>query len=255
MRRLNLRSKPAFVAFGVAAILALISAAPLHTQEPPPDKREAIGELFGEPVYRDEIRTGEGFTLKDELHRLFTAPVLQKYREDHKAEIEPTEQEIDAATAYFDTQHRERIKGKEAELRQRLKAVDEKLAAPDLTNVQQQELEIERTVVQKQLTPPGRFFASFMLNNWKLQKHLYDEFGGGRILFQQAGVEAFDAYHKWLGDCEQRGDFKIADHKLRETFYEYWTTMDHGAFLTDDQERVRQALLEPEWLPEPAPAG
>jgi hypothetical protein len=36
---------------------------------------------------------------------------------------------------------------------------------------------------------------------------------------------------------------------LRSTFYEYWTTMKHGEFLTDDEERIRREFLEPEWMP------
>ena len=65
-------------------------------------------------------------------------------------------------------------------------------------------------------------------------------------------MEAFDAMHKWLQDREKRGEFRIADPKLRASFYEYWATMDHGAFLTEDKERIRTEFLEPEWAPKRA---
>lgn len=82
----------------------------------------------------------------------------------------------------------------------------------------------------------------------KFQRHLYNKFGGGRVLFQQAGLEAFDAMHEWLKQEEKKGAFRIDDERLRKLFYAYWTTMNHGAFLTSDQERIREFLIPP-WLP------
>jgi hypothetical protein len=55
--------------------------------------------------------------------------------------------------------------------------------------------------------------------------------------------------HRWLKAHEENGDFKITDPKLRAVFYEYWTTMNHGAFLTSDRERIRSEFLQPEWAP------
>lgn len=91
-------------------------------------------------------------------------------------------------------------------------------------------------------------FARFMLSNWKLQKHLYDNYGGGRILWQQAGQEAFDATRTWLESREKAGDFEVSDPKLKETMLLYWNK-SHGAFLTADKERIRKEFLEPEWYP------
>ncbi len=101
--------------------------------------------------------------------------------------------------------------------------------------------------------PPGEVFAVFVLNNWKFQRHLYNEYGGGRILWQQAGLEAFDATHKWLKAQEKSGAFKITDPKLRSVFYKYWTTQNHGSFLIDDKELIRRKFLEPEWSKKPSP--
>lgn len=235
------------------SMLCLLSAgwmttAPVHGQE-----KEQIGEVLGQPAYRDAIRTGKEISVRDELHRLFTMPVLEKYREQHKAEIEPTEAEITAVAAWFDQKHRERIQDEEPKLREKLKSVEEQLKRGNLPKEQQQKLEIERLTLQAQLNPPGRMFAMFVLHSWKFQKHLYDQYGGGRILWQQAGMEAFDATRTWLETQEKQGQFKITDPKLRTLFYEYWTTQNHGAFLTSDKERIRTEFLEPEWLPK-APA-
>jgi hypothetical protein len=52
-------------------------------------------------------------------------------------------------------------------------------------------------LAQHRLRPPERSFAEFMLGHWKFQRHLYDKFDGGRILFRQARLEAFDAMHEF----------------------------------------------------------
>lgn len=212
--------------------------------------RQQIGAVLGRPVYRDEIGTGEGLTLSGELHQVFSSPVLRQYREEHQAELTPTEAEISAAIAYFHKRHLERLKDTQADLKRQLATVEQKLAEDNLEPDAKRKLEIERETLQVQLTPPGRSFAMFVLDNWKLQRHLYDHFGGGRILWQQAGLEAFDAMHQWLNDQEKSGKFRIADPALRSAFYEYWTTTDHGPFLTADRERIRREFLEPPWLAE-----
>ena len=60
---------------------------------------------------------------------------------------------------------------------------------------------------------------------------------------------AFDACRTWLESREKQGNFTITDPQLQSAFDEYWKTMKHGAFLTDDKERIRREFLEPAWLP------
>ncbi len=201
--------------------------------EPPaePDDEQPenqIGEVLGKPVYRDEIRTGEDIRLSTEFHRLFAHPVMEEYKREHKDDITPTESEIAAATACFDKEHQQRLEGQELQLRWQLKAAERKLAAGGVTEEVEKNLNTQRRSLQSRLTPPGRSFAASMLNNWNFQRYLYDGYGGGRILWQQAGLEAFDAMHQWLTSLEKDGKFKITDPELRSVFYEYWTTMKHG---------------------------
>jgi beta-lactamase regulating signal transducer with metallopeptidase domain/outer membrane protein assembly factor BamB len=211
-----------------------------------PKNREQIGEVLGKPVYRDEVQD-------DTLQGIFLSPVLAKYQDAHRAAITPTEDELKFATEYFDKEHRKRLDaaGGEAKIREQMKAIEERLARTDLPDDEQQKLELEHRVLQHKLKLPGRVFAQFMLNNWKFQKHLYEEFGGGRILWQQAGVEAFDATRICLESLEKKGEFKITDATLRAKLFDYWTR-SHGSFLTDDKERIRREFLEPEWI---APAA
>jgi len=69
------------------------------------------------------------------------------------------------------------------------------------------------------------------------------------VLWQQAGLEAFDAYRRWIESEEQKGSFQITDRRLRSSFYHYWKRND-GSFITDPGE-LRRAFLEPEWVPRP----
>ena len=226
------------------ASLLLLSAAgaPLPAQQTTEPPREQVGEVLGKPVYRDEVKA-KGAS------RLFFAPLVAEYRREHQAEIEPTKDEIKAVGDFFQQKHAEEMKEKGPKMRARLAEVEQQLAGDDLDDKQRKKLEIEKTGLKARLRPPSEFFPVFILNNWKFQRHLYDHYGGGRILWQQAGLEAFDAMHKWLQDQERQGKFKVSDAKLRAELYHYWTTHNHGAFLTADKERIRSEFLEPAWLP------
>jgi len=221
-----------------------------YGQEDIPAKREQIGESLGEPVYRDQIRT-KGFELRDELHRLFSGPASEKYRKEHEKEITPTKEEIASVAKQLNILHERQLQEEGADLRSELKELEKSLANKEFPEGKKEKLELRIAYLQTRLTPPGEQLATFLLMNWKFQRHLYDKFGGGRILWQQAGQEAFDAMHKWLRSMEDAKDFEISDPKLRATFYEYWTTTKHGAFLTADKERIQNEFLEPEWIPKP----
>lgn len=214
---------------------------------------ELIGEVFGKPVHRRDLN--EKSTVEDELRRVFLMPVWTKYQAAHKKEVEPTKAEIESATVALEKLHKEKFKEDEPELRRTLKELDEQLAQQDLSAAKRKELQKQKEsweqVLKLRQKPLGQGFAVFMLSHWKFQKHLYDTYGGGRILWQQGGTEAFDATRKWLEAREKAGDFKITDDKLRAKFYAYWTTQNHGAFLTDDPERIRQEFVEPVWAPKP----
>lgn len=229
--------------FVVAVWLAGIATAQDKAAVP----RESIGQVYGRTVYRDEVVTSNGAFRKDVLVGKFAGPVSQAYRKTHRDRLAPTDAELDAVTAYFDQQHEEKLKETGAALRDELDAIEKQLAATDLKDEERRSLKNRKLGLQFQLRPPGRQFSRFLLENWKFQRHLYDEFGGGRVLWQQAGVEAFDATRKWLEFHEQKGDFTITDPEARAAFYDYWTR-SHGPFLITDEARIRSEFLEPAWM-------
>ncbi len=228
-------------------VLSLLLSPPVlaFAEETP---REQIGTVLGQPVYRDQLTAKEGAARSNALHDLFSYPVMQQYRAVHRKELQPTEREVSTATAHFDGWHNERLRARDHPLKDRRAEIEQSLAKPGLAAEEKQRLEDERRAIESELSPPGRRFARWMVANWKLQRHLYKAYGGGRVLWQQAGLEAFDAMYAWLKQREKRGDFTISDPLLHEQFYAYWTTVDHSASLSDDPRFIEHEFLNPYWL-------
>lgn len=209
------------------------------------EEREAIGSVLGKPVYRDEIQ--QGHDLRSELHRLFTGPVMDKYAAAHAKALAPTDAEIDAMQRFFAKSRAERLGDDGQALTKRQQEIQSKLQQKDLPEDQRDALQDEFRRNEAELFTVPREFVTMFVAQWKMQKHLYDNFGGGRILWQQFGTEAFDATHNWLKAKEDAKEFQITDPALRETFYAYWTTHNHGAFLSKNDQTIRETFLEPEW--------
>ena len=145
--------------------------------------REQIGEVLGQPVYRQQVE-GEGCPLDMALKRHIITPVPKKYCALHSKELEPNEQEINQYIAYWDKEYQ---------------------------------------------PPPDRNLAISAIKPWKLKCHIYRKYGGGRfIIGQMGGFAPFDAKYNWLKEQEKNGLFKITAPEMREAFYGYWTSTDHG---------------------------
>jgi hypothetical protein len=261
----------------IVAVLATDIPAARSADEEPVEtpKREQIGEVFGKAVYRDEIQTDSGAQLEDELHRLFLTPVAERYRNAHEDEITPSNDEIAtfvkatmARKALEDKQQQEHDKklnervSTNPDLRRYREEIERQLARTDISSEDRKELEEQRRawtgrtsrdelnrlraemsggVVGQVLT--DFFVFRSMASNWKYQRHLYDRYDGGRLLWQQFGMEAYDATRRWLEAEEKTGHFKISDPELRTKFYEYWNSQGKP-FLIDDPAAI-QEYLEP----------
>lgn len=230
--------------FFVIGLLFFSSDVTLADESP----RERIGHVLGQPVYRDQLAATAGDALSHELHNLFSHPVMLQYRATHKDKVLPTEREVRTAAAHFDGWHNERLQAQDHPLTDRLAVIERELKRQGVDATDKERLEEERSVIRAQLKPPGPRFAGWMVANWKLQRHLYENFGGGRVLWQQAGLEAFDAMHVWLKEREKEGDFNISDATLRDNFFGHWTSTDHGKFLNADPQFIDREFLNPYWL-------
>ncbi len=80
-----------------------------------------------------------------------------------------------------------------------------------------------------------RYVATALLTTVSAQGWLHRRFGGGRLLFQQSGVEAFDATYRLLHQLQAEGVFRIHDPGLLTDAYEYWRRDHDAALLPESQ--------------------
>ena len=211
-------------------------------------EREQIGEVLSEPVYRDQIAGFAAEDLHEELHNLFVKPLLNKYFQEHTSETVPTALEINQFITFYQALHDKELKDRKEDLHMRMKSIMKELRNTSIPQSKKEELVGELFYLKTELEPPGEDFAMFVLPYWKAQKHFYDTFGGGRLLWQDRGLEAFDAKYVWIKKQEKKGLFTINDTDIRKTFHAYWTTMDHGKKIINDKQRIKEDFLEPEWF-------
>lgn len=209
---------------------------------------EIIGEVLGKPIFRNQLTSTDRYDIHYELQTLFVEPVLYEYFKKHHKDLKPTSAEVSEFLVFQSKQHESDLKGKKKEMLKRIKTISAELKKKPEHNQLEEDLVAELYYLRTELQPPGYDYAMFVLPHWKMQLHLYNNFGKGRILWQQRGYEAFDAMHQWLKEHEKAGDFKLFDAKTRQALYHHWTTMDHGAYLIDDPAIIQTEFIEPDWL-------
>lgn len=213
-------------------------------------KQDVVAELNGKPLYREELAKGETKDASKEMQSRIMNDVWERFRQEHAKELEVTDEEISRTMNYFKAQHTKRLEKEGPAIREKIEEITKRLASVPENSAERKTLESNRADLEFQLNGPSMSndVIRFLLSNWKQQHLLYRKYKGGRLLWQQMGIEAFDATRVFLETEEKAGHFKIHDPKMRDEFYFYWTKQKHGSFLFDDPERIRKEFLEPEWL-------
>ena len=85
-----------------------------------------------------------------------------------------------------------------------------------------------------------------MIERWKINRALYEEYGG-RIIFQQLGPEPLDAYRTFLEERERAGDFQIDDKPLADAFWRYFTDDSIHVFMEAGSAQEKKAFSVPPW--------
>lgn len=171
------------------------------------EQRQQIGQVQGKPVYADQLTGQDARERADSARELFMQPILRAWYLQHAAEFKVTESEARM-------------------LEGQIKAYSE----------------CSKNGYVLPEDPKWRSLTLNMLGGTvKASRLLHDRYGGGRLLFQQAGTEAFDATRRLLEQRESEGAFAITDPQARSLAYDYWTR-DHGAMFLTDPAVIRQAL-------------
>ena len=88
--------------------------------------------------------------------------------------------------------------------------------------------------------------ARAMIRQWKINKALYEEYGG-RIIYQQLGPEPLDAFREYLESRQAEGAFEIRDPVLAQAFWSYFTDDTRHDFMEPDSADAKAAFSAPFW--------
>ncbi|HKS16404.1 MAG TPA: hypothetical protein VJU16_03775 [Planctomycetota bacterium] len=223
----------------------------VQTPEPPFDPN-VIAVVLGKHLTLEQ---------KDKLSGLILGALLEKYAKDNK--IEPTDQELDSfvqGTEKIQEEHQADLGRDRDALKKELESTslsdaDRKEKEKRLKTIESildsdREMKDQTKGMEDELRPMKRKMAVQFVKSWKVNKSLYEKYGG-RIIFQQAGAEPLDAYRKFLKDQERLGAFRIYGKEYEQAFWRYFTDDSMHTFCS--QEEGEKFMKTPWWLLEDAP--
>ena len=172
-------------------------------------------------VLGHDIRTDDAGEMQEAvLTRLF-----KRYANDHS--IAATDDELDA---YVEKMRRG--------MREHGLTAEDELSADEAAEVKQMRREMGRAMIER----------------WKLNKALYEQYGG-RIIFQQFGPEPLDAYRRYLEERQQAGDFTIQNADFVQPFWDYFTNDAKHDFFEPGSAEEARAFSMPPWESSPVADG
>lgn len=183
-----------------------------------------------DPAIRFDARDTERWNLMGRILAAFGAPVLDRFVKERK--IEATADEIEAFQ-----KNMQRISDRNVrDWKDKLAELKKKIENPGLSTDEKMKFEKERAMYERFLAasnqePAAKAEASIarsFIMAWKTERELQRVYGG-RVIFQQAGLEALDARRLLFEQAEKQGDLKFDDPGVRFLFYYYSTNMRHQA--------------------------
>ncbi len=229
-----------------------------------------IGEVAADPSPRAEtpekdiiaVVLGKKIPVadKDRLSGLILGALLERFVRDNK--IEPTNGELKAfilRSEEMDRQHQIQLEKDRKKLAAELKgpAVSEHDRKEKESRLQTIEsiLKSNREMKaqaggEKQLLEMKRQMAWQFVRSWKINKALFAKYGG-RVIFQQAGVEPIDAYRDFLREQQKSGAFQILDKKYEASFWRYFTNDAMHAFYPEGE--GAKFINTPWWMMDQTP--
>ena len=266
------------IGFAVIPVSDAVSAADTAAPQP----RPVIATIFSKPIYAEDLDTPPeklpaGLTdaqrdqwrvssRNDKLSQLIWAPLVHQFCQRHACE--PTDKEMTIFVERMESSKTENRRKWAAERASLSKEMD----SPNLSEARKQELAKRLHMLEtflfagenftgslspEQEAAAERGVANQFIRAWKLNKALYDEYGGS-VIFQQAGIEPLGAYRTWLEAHERKGDFQILDPTLRTAFWAYYVSTGHTFIPVDELQKetgketgLKSPFEKPWWLMEP----
>ena len=91
-----------------------------------------------------------------------------------------------------------------------------------------------------------RQMGKSMIQQWKINRALYQQYGG-RIIFQQFGPEPLDAYRQFLRKQSEAGAFSIENSLFEDEFWRYFTDNSIHSFMQQGSTEEARAFEVPPW--------
>lgn len=186
-------------------------------------QKRFLEEMSMNPT-EDEIQLFINFSLKQEETRL---EEFQSQRHDLLKELQATDLE----------------ESKRTSLSEHLKTVDQ-LIEYELTRQEEEKSIPNYAQIKKNSL---KRVATISVTSWKFNKALYEKYGG-RIIFQQAGLEPIDAYKQFLDDHTKKKSFEIFDPSFNNIFESMYTYFEMGHNYLDN-ENTEKYFSKPWWDP------
>lgn len=212
------------------------------------EDREKYVKLHGEKM---GYVTPDVYRL-NKLREAIWTPICDKYIP--KKDLEPTEEELKEFIVHY-RQSKARMKQEQQERQKKLQAEADKLEKllPSQDDEDQEETTkriqkmrneiaaIERSFeidleIQNRHKDFDQSFAQWRVRHWKRQQWFYKRYGG-RVIFQQVGMEAIDAMRDFLKEAEAKKDFVIYDQDLNTKFWAPFTK-DRPGILVPNPDKV-----------------
>lgn len=243
------RSLLAVLVFHVVYGLAVAAEEPKSV---PADR--VIGRVYDKPVTAGDvgltapIDVGVKFDATDQarweqmsrIQRALGLPIQERFVREKKLVV--TDDEI---ARFLATSKRQDERNRKQRT-ERLAAIAQELAAPNLPADKAVKLRQEQMMLEgflnSPLPTPNAAVARMFILPWKIERELQRTYGG-RIIFQQFGLEALDARRKLYEAAEAAGDLKFDDPGVRHLFY-YYANMPHTTG-GDEQALEKPWFLEP----------
>ena len=225
-----------------------------QTERPKTDEADAnvIAVVLGKKITAAE---------KNKLNGVIFSALLEQFATENK--IEPTEEELDAFV----------LKAEEKEKQHQIKMeADKKKLVEELKNLSLSDREREQKAshlktiesilkttrdmkeqakgMEDQIRPMKRQMAQQFVKSWKINKAMHQKYGG-RVIFQQAGVEPLDAYRDFLREQENKGTFQILDKQSEARFWRYFTNDTMHTFY--EKEDGAKFINTPWWMMDEPP--
>lgn len=203
---------------------------------------------------------GKEITVREEdnLDGLILGQLLQQFAKENK--IEATDEELDAFVLKFEEKQKHlqiKTEGERdrliAELKnpslldpEREQKVSQLKTIESILETTRERKELSKGM-EEQMRQMNRQMAEEFVESWKINQALYKKYGG-RVVFQQAGFEPWDAYRVFLKEQEKKGAFQIIDKQYETEFWGYFTNAGLHRFC--DEKDSAKAINTPWWMME-----